>query len=152
AVQRRRPRHGRAARGVRFRRRRDSGRARRGDVGQGARIDPDAVRRAMRRVIVLRPEPGASATVGRARRRGIEAVALPLFETEPIAWEAPDPARFDALLLTSANAVRLGGDQLDALRALPVHAVGEATAYAAREAGFEVASISDAGVDRLVAS
>ena len=61
----------------------------------------------MRRVLVLRPEPGASATVERARELGLDAVAVPLFEIEPVAWEAPEAARFDGLLLTSANAVRM---------------------------------------------
>ena len=52
--------------------------------------------------------------------------------------------------MTSANAVRFGGPGLAALRDLPVHAVGEATAAAAREFGFEIASVGDAGVERLV--
>ena len=44
----------------------------------------------MRRLIVLRPEPGASATMERARERGLDPVAMPLFEIEPVAWHAPD--------------------------------------------------------------
>ena len=86
----------------------------------------------MRRLLVLRPEPSASATVERARRRGLDAIAMPLFEIEPIAWTAPEAARFDALLITSANALRCGGEELQSLRGLPVYAVGEATADAAR--------------------
>ena len=103
-------------------------------------------------MLVLRPEPGASATVNRARAAGFEATAVPLFEIEPVAWQAPDPGGFDALLLTSANAVRFGGAGLEDLRPLPVYAVGEATAKAAREAGFDIAATGDAGVDRLLAS
>lgn len=106
----------------------------------------------MRRVLVLRPEPGASATVERARRQGLDAVAVRLFEIEPLEWEAPDPGAFDGLLLTSANAVRYGGDGVQKLRGLPVYAVGEATADAARDAGFEIAATGDAGVDRLLGS
>jgi uroporphyrinogen-III synthase len=106
----------------------------------------------MRRVLVLRPEPGASATVERARQRGLDAVAVPLFEVKPVAWEVPDPGAFDALLLTSANAVRHGGPGLAALRGLPVYAVGEATAEAARTAGFMIAATGDAGVERLLGS
>lgn len=106
----------------------------------------------MTRVLVLRPEPGASATVERARQRGIEAVALPLFEIEALSWNAPEASAFDGLLLTSANAVRCGGDQLKSLRGLPVHAVGASTAEAAREAGFDIASTGEAGVDRLLGS
>lgn len=103
-------------------------------------------------ILVLRPEPGASETVRHARDRGLEAVAVPLFTIEPVAWDAPDTARFDALLLTSANALRHGGERLSALRGLPVHAVGEATAAAARDAGFAIVSSGDQGVDRLLGS
>ena len=106
----------------------------------------------MKRLIVLRPEPGASATVKRARKRGLDASAIPLFEIRPTAWEAPDAASFDALLITSANAIRHGGDELQKLRGLSVHAVGTATAEAAREAGFDITSTGDAGVDRLLGS
>jgi uroporphyrinogen-III synthase len=103
-------------------------------------------------ILVLRPEPGASETVRRLRDSGLEAISVPLFVVQPLEWELPDPARFDALLLTSANAVRHGGEQLVKLRGLPVHAVGEATAKAAREAGFDISSSGDAGVDRLLGS
>lgn len=106
----------------------------------------------MRRVLVLRPEPGASATVERAREHGLDAVAVPLFEVEPVQWEAPDPAAFDALLLTSANAVRHGGPGLQRLRELPAYAVGAATADSAREAGFTIAAVGDEGLDGLLAS
>jgi uroporphyrinogen-III synthase len=106
----------------------------------------------MSRVLVLRPEPGASATVDRARGRGLEAVAVPLFEIEPVHWEHPEASGFDGLLLTSANAVRHGGKAVNDLRGLPVYAVGAATADAARHAGFDLASKGDAGVDRLLAS
>ena len=57
---------------------------------------------------------------------------MPLFSVESLAWKVPDAASFDALLLTSANAVRQAGAGLTQLRGLPVHAVGAATATAAR--------------------
>jgi uroporphyrinogen-III synthase len=106
----------------------------------------------MRRAVVLRPEPGASDTVRKLAERGIEAIALPLFAIAPIEWRAPDPAQFDALLLTSANAVRHGRAELPKLRDLPVYAVGEATAKAARDTGFAVVQTGSAGVDGLLAS
>jgi uroporphyrinogen-III synthase len=106
----------------------------------------------MRHLLVLRPEPGASATVDRARALGLEAVAVPLFEVEPVIWEAPEAGAFDGLLLTSANAVRCGGEGLRSLRGLKVYAVGEATADTAREAGFDIAATGEAGVDRLLGS
>ena len=103
----------------------------------------------MKTVIVLRPEPGASATAVRARELGLDAISIPLFEVEPVDWNPPDFAGFDALLLTSANAIRHGGARLKAFLALPVHAVGSATADAARDAGFTIASSSSGGVDEL---
>lgn len=69
---------------------------------------------------------------------GLKVIARPLFRVEPIVWKAPDPAGFDALLLTSANAVRHGAPELGKLKALLVHAVGAATAATACEAGFKV--------------
>jgi len=103
-------------------------------------------------MLVLRPEPGASATLRRARELGLDAISVPLFEVEPVAWTAPDPTPFDALLLTSANAIRHGGSQLDQLRWLKVYAVGEATAEAAQQLGFDVAVRGKSGVGGLLAS
>ena len=96
------------------------------------------------------PAPGArrERDRGGARAMGLDAVSRPLFAVQPVAWEAPDCRAFDGLLLTSANAVRQGGEQLERLRGLPVYAVGEATAAAARDAGFDVAATGDAGVER----
>jgi len=105
----------------------------------------------MRRVLVLRPEPGASATVERAGELGLDAFAVPLFQIEPVPWTAPDASQFDGVLLTSANAVRHAGDQIKTLTGLPAYAVGEATANVAQEAGFEIAIVGSGGVDRLLA-
>ena len=99
----------------------------------------------------MRPEPGLSASAERARALGMDVLGVPLFRVESTQWQAPDPAGYDALLLTSANAVRHGGPELGALNGLPVHAVGDATATAARDAGFTVASVGEAGVAELLA-
>lgn len=77
---------------------------------------------------------------------------MPLFRIEPLGWTAPDPSGFDGLLITSANAFRCGGAELHKLKILSVHAVGEATAAEAREAGFTVQSIGQGGVGSLLAS
>jgi uroporphyrinogen-III synthase len=105
----------------------------------------------VRKLLLLRPEPGLSASADRARALGLEVIACPLFEVEPLAWEAPNADDYDALLLTSANAVRHGGPGLGSLKSLPVHAVGEATAEAAREAGFTIESVGDTNVADLLA-
>ena len=102
----------------------------------------------MRRVVVLRPEPGASATAEAARALGLEAVALPLFAVRPIDWRAPTEG-LDGIVATSANAFRHGGGELERLRGFPVHAVGAATAEAARAAGFTVATVGTSGARAL---
>lgn len=106
----------------------------------------------MTRVLVLRPEPGATATVKRAQNCGFKTIAIPLFEIGPVDWEAPEAACFDGLLLTSANALRHGGKQLESLRSLKVYSVGDQTTKEALKAGFEIEASGDAGVDRLLAS
>jgi uroporphyrinogen-III synthase len=88
------------------------------------------------KVLVLRPQPGADETAARARAFGLDVVVAPLFAVQPLAWTPPDPAGFDAVMLTSASAARQAADGLAPFKALPSYAVGEATAAAAAEAGF----------------
>ncbi|MEA3000630.1 MAG: uroporphyrinogen-III synthase [Sphingomonadales bacterium] len=88
----------------------------------------------MSRVLILRPEPGAGKTAARARDMGLEPVVTPLFAVRSVEWEAPDAGAFDAVLLTSAHAARAA--PADSLASLPCYTTGEATAEAARDAGF----------------
>ncbi len=67
---------------------------------------------------------------------GLEPIVQPLFQVVALAWEAPDPAAFDAVAMTSANAARHGGPDLARFTHLPLFVVGEATATAAGAAGF----------------
>ena len=90
-----------------------------------------------RQVLIVRPQPGASATAGKAKALGLEPIIAPLFEVRPLEWKPPVSVPFDSVLLTSANGARYGGDGLRAFANLPCYAVGEATAKAAREAGFQ---------------
>jgi len=101
-------------------------------------------------LIVTRPEPGNAATIGRAKALGLDARAMPLFAAHPLNWTAPKVADFDALLLTSAQAVRLAGPALATLSSLPVHAVGAATAEAAKAAGLAVAMAGAADAQSLL--
>lgn len=94
-----------------------------------------------RTLVIIRPEPGGSATVAEAQGLGFPVLLEPLFSIEPRAWVPPPPDEIDALLIGSANAIRHGGEALELFREKPVHAVGGATARAAREAGFEVAGV-----------
>lgn len=104
----------------------------------------------MRKLLLLRPEPGLTASADRARAMGLEVRLCPLFQVEPVEWQAPDPAQFDALLMTSANVVHHGGPQLSGLLNLPVQAVGPATSAAAEAAGFQVEQVGAGDVVELL--
>lgn len=101
-------------------------------------------------LVVIRPEPGCIATLAAARALGLEAHGFPLFAVAARSWQAPPPGSFDALIAGSANVFRHGGAGLAALRELPIYAVGEATAAAARETGFSVAATGHGGLQRLL--
>lgn len=100
-------------------------------------------------VIAIRPEPGCAASVAGGLAHGLDMHGFPLFEIVPRQWELPS-GRFDAVLAGSANAFRHAGPALAALRTLPVHAVGAATAEAARGARFTIASVGSSGLQPLL--
>lgn len=87
-------------------------------------------------LLILRPQPGADETARRARERGLKPIVAPLFTIRPTPWAAPEAHSIDALLLTSANAARHGGEALAHFSELPCYAVGPGTAAAARAAGL----------------
>jgi uroporphyrinogen-III synthase len=103
------------------------------------------------KLLIIRPEPGATASARRAERAGFTPLALPFFEVRPRNWTAPDPAAFDALMITSSNAIRHGGAGLEKLLPLPVYAVGERSAQAAQAKGFAVAASGDGKVETALA-
>ena len=89
------------------------------------------------RLLVTRPEPEATRTAERLRALGHEPVMAPLLET--VFLDPPPPAsKPAALLLTSGNGLRglMRWPVRPSWLALPVLAVGDRTAEAARAAGF----------------
>lgn len=96
----------------------------------------------MSRILILRPQPGADATARKVKEAGFEPLLLPLFAVEKLAWSPPDPARFDSLMLTSANAARMAGPGLSLYANLPLYCVGAATARAAELAGLTISRIA----------
>lgn len=87
------------------------------------------------RVVVTRPLPEGERTAAALRAGGHDAVLAPLMRVEPV--PAVLAGDWSAVIITSANAVRaLPAIQLAPLTALPLYAVGERSAAAAREAGF----------------
>jgi uroporphyrinogen-III synthase len=86
------------------------------------------------RIWVARPEPGATRTGAALAARGLTPLVAPVLTVRPTGDRPPD-GPFDALVLTSANAVPALQDA-PALRGLPVFAVGTRTAALAVRAGL----------------
>jgi uroporphyrinogen-III synthase len=100
------------------------------------------------RVLITRPEPDATRLAEALRARGHEPVPAPLMTI--VVSQAPPPREIaDAVLLfTSANGARAAeAHNVRAKRV--VFAVGEATAQAAREAGFRVEGVAGGDVASL---
>ena len=77
------------------------------------------------------------------REQGYEPVAAPILRVERLRSVTP-PGPHDAIVLTSANAARLAIPPADP--SVPVHAIGERTAGAAREAGFARVTVGADGM------
>ena len=101
-------------------------------------------------LIALRPEPSLAATLGKARDLGLAITGHALSEIRAVAWKCPAPAGIDGLLIGSANAFAHGGPNLAQLAGKPVFAVGDATATAARAAGFVVAVTGSGGLQGVL--
>ena len=90
-------------------------------------------------VLVTRPQPDNEATATTLRARGFEVLLAPMLRFEALAFQDDADARYGAVIVTSANALR-GFEQHPAgqrLLKLPLFAVGEHTAAAARGVGFD---------------
>lgn len=89
-------------------------------------------------VLVTRPHPDDEATASALRDRGFEVLRAPMLRFEPVVFRDDEDAHYGAVIVTSANALRAIASQLadSRLVKLPLFAVGEHTAAAAREAGF----------------
>jgi uroporphyrinogen-III synthase len=100
-------------------------------------------------VLVTRPHPDDEATAAALRAKGFEVMLAPMLRFEPVAFHDDEEARYGAVIVTSANALRgiaphlqdsrLQDSRLQGSRLLklPLFAVGEHTASAAHRAGFD---------------
>ena len=86
-------------------------------------------------ILVTRPAEDAEPLAAHLRARGFQASTEPMLEIVWVDGPEPDLRDVQALLFTSMNGVR-GYARRTSARGLPVYAVGDATAEAARAAGF----------------
>lgn len=103
------------------------------------------------RLIVTRPEPDATRTARALIRLGHEAILSPMLDIVPDAGAMIPELPFQAVLVTSSNAVRAlkARAVLPFAADLPLFAVGDQTALEARRAGFVAARSAGGAVDDL---
>ena len=96
-------------------------------------------------ILVTRPHPDNEATAVALRARGHEVLLAPMLRFEALAGAEDLDGRYDAVIITSANALRASDLAGHPLLAVPLYAVGEHSAEAARVAGFK--TVLSAGGD-----
>jgi uroporphyrinogen-III synthase len=102
-------------------------------------------------VLVTRPQPDDEATAVSLRAKGFEVLKAPMLRFEPVTFQDDEEVRFGAVIVSSANALRgiepaLAGSRL---LKLPLFAVGERSAVAARGIGFENVTAADGDATAL---
>ena len=88
---------------------------------------------------MTRPEPGCTATVGCLAQAGFRPVAAPFLSVRPCRIPLPAASGLQAVIAASGNAIGLP----HSYHALPLLAVGNATARRARKAGFSTVHSAD---------
>ncbi|MCX7358470.1 MAG: uroporphyrinogen-III synthase [Alphaproteobacteria bacterium] len=101
------------------------------------------------RVAITRAQPEADRTAARLRSRGAEAIVAPLLTIVPCGYDT-NTSDAQAIIFTSTNGVRAFPNARGARDQL-VLTVGDATAEAAREAGFNDVRSADGDVNALAA-
>ncbi len=96
-------------------------------------------------VLVTRPQPGAAETARRLVEMGRTPVVAPAIEIVPVAADLPPPGELQAVLVTSGNAFAV----LRGHCALPLLAVGDATAAKGRAHGFSMVHSAGRDADAL---
>ncbi|MEA2944641.1 MAG: uroporphyrinogen-III synthase [Bradyrhizobium sp.] len=109
-------------------------------------------------ILVTRPHPDNEITAAALRAKGFGVLLAPMLRFEPVAFHDDADARYGAVIVSSANALRaieadLAGSRL---LTLPLFAVGERSAEAARHAGFRDVAVAEGNAaalrDLIVAS
>jgi len=118
------------------------------DGGEGRDLTQIARRQGMR-ALVTRPREESESLARALAARGVDAIIEPLLQIHYRAAETLDLAAVQAILCTSANAVRALARMTDE-RGLPLLVVGDATAARARAEGFTAVTSAGGAVADLV--
>jgi len=100
------------------------------------------------RVVVTRPQADSERTAVALEALGHEVLVAPLMRIEPVAVDLA--GTWSAIVITSANALQAVPATADGVKPLPVFAVGDRSAEAARRAGFSEVSSANGDITDLV--
>jgi uroporphyrinogen-III synthase len=102
-------------------------------------------------ILVTRPAPDNETTAAALRTKGFAVLLAPMLRFEPVALHDDTEARYGAVIVSSANALRAIESDLAGSRlfTLPLFAVGERSAEAARRAGFDDVAVADGNAAAL---
>ena len=100
------------------------------------------------RVVVTRPQADSERTAAALEALGHEVLVTPLMRIEPVAADLA--GTWSAIVITSANALQAVPATADGVKTLPVFAVGDRSAEAARQAGFAEVSSANGDIKDLV--
>ena len=103
------------------------------------------------RFLVTRPQPDCERTAAKLRMAGHVADEAPLLLFQPVGPGSFDLENVSALAFSSRRAVKVvaAHEQFPEMRALPIFTVGDRTAEACREAGFDNVVSARGDVDGL---
>jgi len=107
----------------------------------------------MSSILITRPLAKAEETARDIVMLGFNSMISPVLDVEPVSFEMPDASGCGGLLFTSAHGVECFVDQLEAQSPfydVIAYCVGDHTAQAARQAGFENVMSASGEVDDLV--
>ena len=100
------------------------------------------------RVVVTRPQADSERTAVALEALGHEVLVAPLMRIEPVAVDLA--GTWSSIVITSANALQAVPATADGVKPLPVFAVGDRSAEAARRAGFAEVSSANGDIKGLV--
>ena len=100
------------------------------------------------RIVVTRPQADGERTAAALEELGHEVLVAPLMRIEPVTADLA--GTWSAIVITSVNALQAIPAAADKVKKLPVFAVGDRSAVAARQAGFAEVSSANGDIKDLV--
>lgn len=99
-------------------------------------------------ILITRPQEEAEIFAKELQSLGFKTLCAPMLTIHPIAFDAPDLTKFQALIFTSSRAVRLFTPHIQTLK-VPAYCVGKQTAHAAQDSGVQTIYCAEGTGEKL---